>query len=75
MTHARLASARCGDGRDDRNAREVIANIDAMFKAIDLGASSDVFGVDAICDIHRALTRDETLRGKPYAGVIREDQT
>src|SRR5450755_3870242 len=62
MTHARLARARYGDGREDRNAREVIANIDAMRKAIDLGASSDVLGVDAICDIHRALIRDETLR-------------
>jgi Fic family protein len=74
MTHARLARARYGDGREDKNAREVIANIDAMRKAIDLGASSDVLGVDAICDIHRALIRDETLRGKPYAGVIREEQ-
>jgi len=74
MTHARLARARYGDGREDKKAREVIANIDAMRKAIELGASTDVLGVDAICDIHRALIRGETLRGKPYAGVIRDEQ-
>ncbi len=74
MTHARLARARYGDGREDKSAREVIANIDAMRKAIDLGASSKVLGVEAIRDIHRALIRNETLRGKPYAGVIREEQ-
>lgn len=74
MTHARLARARYGDGREDKSAREVIANIDAMRKAIDLGASSEVLGVEAIREIHRALIRDETLRGKPYAGVIREEQ-
>jgi len=74
MTHARLARARYGDGHEDKSAREVIANIDAMRKAIDLGASSEVLGVEAIRDIHRALIRDETLRGEPYAGVIREAQ-
>lgn len=74
MTHARLARARYGDGREDKKAREVIANIDAMRKAIELGASSSVLGVAAIRDIHRALIRGETLRGKPYAGLIREEQ-
>jgi Fic family protein len=74
MTHARLARARYGDGREDKKAREVIANIDAMRKAIELGASSSVLGVEAIRDIHRALIRGETLRGKPYAGLIREEQ-
>jgi Fic family protein len=74
MTHARLARARYGNGREDKSAREVIANIDAMRKAIDLGASSEVLGVEAIRDIHRTLIRNETLRGKPYAGVIREEQ-
>jgi Fic family protein len=74
MTHARLARARYGEVREDKKAREVIANIDAMRKAIELGASTAVLGVDAIRDIHRALVRGETLRGKPYAGVIREEQ-
>lgn len=74
MTHARLARARYGDGREDKKAREVMANIDAMRRAIELGASAGSLGVDAICDIHRALIRDETLRGKPYAGQIREEQ-
>lgn len=74
MTHARLARARYGDVREDKKAREVIANIDAMRKAIELGASTSVLGVDAICDIHRALIRGETLRGKPYAGLIRQEQ-
>jgi Fic family protein len=74
MTHARLARARYGDGREDKKAREVIANIDAMRKAIELGASTKVLGVSAICDIHRALIRGETLRGKPYAGLIRDEQ-
>jgi Fic family protein len=74
MTHARLARARYGDVREDKKAREVIANIDAMRKAIELGASTAVLGVDAIRDIHRALIRGETLRGKPYAGLIRVEQ-
>lgn len=74
MTHARLARARYGDGREDKKAREVIANIDAMRKAIDLGASTDALGVEAIREIHRALIRGETLRGKPYAGVVRDEQ-
>lgn len=74
MTHARLARARYGDRREDKKAREVIANIDAMRTAIKLGASTDVLGVDAIRDIHRALIGGETLRGKPYAGVVRDEQ-
>lgn len=74
MTHARLARARYGNGREDKKARAVIANIDAMRKAIELGASTEVLGIDAICDIHLALIRGETLRGKPYAGLIRDEQ-
>jgi Fic family protein len=74
MTHARLARVRYGDGREDKKAREVIGNIDAMLKAIELGASTSVLGVEAIRDIHRALIRGETLRGKPYAGLIRQEQ-
>ena len=74
MTHAPLARARYGGGREDKKAREVIANIDAMRRAIDLGAGTEVLGVEAIRDIHRALIRDETVRGKPYAGVVREEQ-
>lgn len=74
MTHARLARARYGEGHEDKRAREVIANIDAMLKAIERGASTDDLGVEAICDIHRALIRGETLRGKAYAGLIRDEQ-
>jgi Fic family protein len=74
MTHARLARARYGNGREDKKAREVIANIDAMRKAIELGASTSILGVEAIREIHRALIRGDTLRGKPYAGLIREEQ-
>jgi Fic family protein len=74
MSHARLARVRYGGGREDKKAREVIANIDAMRKAIDLGASTDVLGIDAIREIHRALIRSEMLRGKPYAGLVRDEQ-
>jgi len=74
MSHARLARVRYGGGREDKKAREVIANIDAMRKAIDLGASTDVLGIDAIREIHRALIRDEMLSGKPYAGLVRDEQ-
>lgn len=74
MTHARLARARYGHQREDKKAREVLGNIDAMRKAIELGASTSVLGVDAIREIHRALIRGETLRGKPYAGLIRDEQ-
>jgi Fic family protein len=74
MTHARLARARYGDVHEDKKGRELIANIDAMRKAIELGASSSVLGVEAICAIHRALIGGETLRGKPFAGLIRGEQ-
>jgi hypothetical protein len=73
-THARRARVRYGDGREDKKAREVIGNIGAMLKAIELGASTSVLGVEAVRDIHRALIRGETLRGKPYAGLIRHEQ-
>jgi len=74
ISHARLARVRFGDVREDKRARDVLANVEAMRRAIDLGAGSEVLGVEAILDIHRALVRDETLRGQPYAGVIREEQ-
>jgi Fic family protein len=74
ISHARLARMRFGDAREDKRARDVLANVDAMRRAIHLGAGSEVLGVEAIRDIHRALIRDETLRGQPYAGLIREEQ-
>lgn len=70
MTHARLARARYGGGQEDKSAREVIANIDAMRKAIELGASLQVLGVQAIREIHCALIRGETLRGTAYVGRL-----
>lgn len=74
VSHARLARQRFGDGPEDKKARDVLANVDAMRKAIDLGASSASLDLDAIKEIHRALIRDEELRGEPYAGVVRQEQ-
>jgi Fic family protein len=74
VSHARLARVRFGDGPEDKKAREVLANVDAMRKAIELGASSVSLDLEAIKDVHRALIRDEELRGEPYAGVVRQEQ-
>lgn len=54
MTHARIARARHGSS-EDKTARDVLANIAVMRKAIDLGATAKHVSVDAIKSIHREL--------------------
>jgi Fic family protein len=75
ISHKRLARATyAGDrGRGgDRRAAEVIGNVEAMERAIALGAAAGPFEVSDILDIHRTLLRHTDDQN--IAGVIREGQ-
>jgi Fic family protein len=75
LSHKRLARAAYRpDGRrsGDRRAAEVLANVEAMEQAVDLGTSSTPLGVSDIQDIHGTLLR-YTFDSR-VAGVIREHQ-
>jgi Fic family protein len=63
------ASARSGS---DAKAGEILGNVEAMKRAIELGAGEDQLSVDDIREIHRILLRYTADRG--IAGVIRQRQ-
>jgi Fic family protein len=73
ISHRRLARAAYenSDRRDDR-ATQVLGNVEAMKRAIELGATRSRIGIDDIRDIHRILLRFSVDR--KIAGVIREAQ-
>lgn len=75
ISHKRLARAayqgaakRTGDNR----AAEVLGNVEAMKRAIELGGKAEPFSVGDILDIHRALLRH--TQDSKIAGVIRDQQ-
>lgn len=71
MSHRRLAFAQSVAGHDDR-ADEVLANISAMERAVEVAAVAPRIGVDDLCAIHATLlagTRDERV-----AGLLRTEQ-
>ncbi|MGD0455453.1 MAG: Fic family protein [Solirubrobacteraceae bacterium] len=70
---ARAAYARAGSRRGDNRAAEVLGNVEAMERAIELGASTEPFTVTDIQDIHRTLLRFTDDRD--IAGVIRTKQS
>jgi Fic family protein len=70
---ARAAFARGGGRRGDNRAAEVLGNVEAMERAIELGASAEAFVVADIQDIHRTLLRFTDDRD--IAGVIRTKQS
>jgi len=70
---ARAAYARAGNRRGDNRAAEVLGNVEAMERAIELGASAEPLSVSDIQDIHRTLLRFTDDRG--IAGVIRTKQS
>jgi Fic family protein len=75
MSHARLARVRHEPRLEDKNARDVLANIEAMRTAIVLGASAETLGTDALVEIHTALIGDTRLdNGRLFAGEIRQEQ-
>ncbi len=74
LSHKRLARAayQAGKGQRDHRAAEVLGNIDAMNRAIELGARGKPFKVADIEDIHRTLLR--FTADADIAGVVREKQ-
>jgi len=80
ISHKRLARAayarakgRAGDNRaGDNRAAEVLGNVDAMERAIEIGGSAEPFTVDSILDIHRMLLR--FTEDRETAGILRTRQ-
>ncbi|MDX6486502.1 MAG: hypothetical protein QOF43_1655 [Gaiellaceae bacterium] len=76
ISHKRLARAAFAKEhrrRADRRAAEVLGNVEAMQIAVDIGARSDMFTVDDIKELHRALLH--YVDDQEIAGVIREKQS
>jgi Fic family protein len=75
ISQKRLARAsHLGPGRDPRGrqAGEVLGNVDAMRRAIEVGAGPEAIRVEGIVEIHRLLLRFADDRG--IAGVVRTTQ-
>lgn len=75
ISQKRLARAAYGASQQeagDRKALEVLGNVEAMKRAIELGSSGVVISVEDIQEIHLTLLRFSADRG--IAGAIREEQ-
>lgn len=70
---ARAAYARADARCDDNRAAEVLGNVEAMERAIELGGTTEPFTVADIQDIHRTLLR--FTEDRRFAGVIRATQS
>lgn len=66
---ARAVYARAANQRGDNRAAEVLGNVEAMERAIALGAATEPFAMADIQDIHRTLLR--FTEDRHFAGVIR----
>ena len=74
LSHKRLARAawQADHGQQDRRAAEVLGNVEAMKRAIELGTTDGPLTVADIEDIHRTLLR--FTDDADIAGVVRETQ-
>lgn len=75
ISHKRLARAAyegAARRRGDNKAAEVLGNVEAMKRAIDLGIAGETISVDDICDVHRTLLRFTADR--KIAGMVRREQ-
>ena len=74
LSHQRLARAayQADKGSHDRRAAEVLGNVEAMQRAIEIGATDRPFTVADIEDIHRTLLR--FTDDAEIAGVLRTAQ-
>jgi Fic family protein len=70
---ARAAYARAGERRGDSRAAEVLGNVEAMERAIELGDTTEPCTVADIQDIHRTLLR--FTEDRHIAGVMRTTQS
>ncbi|HEY2334576.1 MAG TPA: Fic family protein [Solirubrobacterales bacterium] len=69
---ARAAHEDKGRRRGDFRAAAVLGNVDAMKRAIDIGAASQSFAVSDLLDVHSRLLR--FTEDRDIAGVIRKAQ-
>lgn len=75
ITQKRLARAAFGQGREPRRdfrAAAVLGNVEAMKRAVAIGAQSGSFAVADLLDMHRRLLR--FTGDRDIAGVVREAQ-
>lgn len=74
ISQRRLARAAYQEakGRRDRRAAEVLGNVKAMERAIELGSRATTFTVSGITEIHRTLLR--FTEDAEIAGVVRDKQ-
>jgi Fic family protein len=74
ISHERLARAsyQADKGQRDQRAAEVLGNVEAMERAIELGTDAERLTVTNVKDIHRTLLR--FTADAAIAGVIRERQ-
>ncbi len=70
---ARAAYARGDGGRGDNRAAEVLGNVEAMERAIELGAGAEPFTVADVQDVHRRLLR--FTDDHQIAGALRTKQS
>jgi Fic family protein len=74
LSHKRLARAayQADEGQRDRRAAEVLGNVEAMKRAIEIGTAGSPLTVADIEDIHRTLLR--FTEDPEIAGVVRSTQ-
>ncbi len=75
VSHERLARVAYAGGASqggDRRAAEVLGNVEAMKRAVEIGAAGGRFAIVDVLDVHRTLLHDTDDRG--IAGVIRDMQ-
>lgn len=72
VSHKRIGEAAYDPrGSADRRAREVLANIEAMEQAIEVGSRGDPVSRETILDLHRTLM---TPTEPKIAGIVRDRQ-
>ncbi len=71
ISHRKLARATIGAG-GDHTAREVLGNVRAMERAVEIGGAADDLTVNDILAIHRDLTVGTSL--DRIAGTLRKEQ-
>jgi Fic family protein len=70
----RLAEAAFAPGHADETARQVLANIDAVRQAVDLGTAERELTIDDIKGMHTLLMREDRAVGR-FAGEFRTQQS
>jgi Fic family protein len=72
ISHRKLARSEAGAGGSDRRAREVLGNVRAMERALEIGSGMGDLTVDDILSIHREIAIVSPL--DQIAGRLREVQ-